>query len=131
LGYLKIFWKSLLWAFILIVLSVINTGSLPDPDITYFDKMVHFGIYMLFTIILIFDLRNRSFMRGSKKYLFILSFTLASLFGGGMELLQMIPELHRSAEFFDFLANMAGSGMAVILFPYIDIIIGKALKVFE
>lgn len=122
------FWKSLVSAFVILVLSVMDTGENPAADFTYFDKIEHFGTYMFFTILIIYDLKKSGVAGSSQNVIFLTAVSAASVYGGGMEILQMIPELHRTAEFADFCANTAGSSVAAMFFPQAESVIRTILK---
>ena len=126
----KYSWKSVTWAFVIIILSTIDPGNMPRTpflNIPYFDKFVHFGLYMVFSFLIIDDLKRSGFTGNSRMVIFISAIGAASVFGGGMELLQLIPGLHRSAEAADFFVNILGSVSAVILFRPANRLIGIIL----
>ncbi len=114
-----------------IILSTVNTGSMPQPDISQMDKVVHFMLYMIFTFLIIYDLKKTGLMHDSRKLQFFSAAVVSSAFGGCMELLQLIPELNRSCDIVDFFANTAGSASAVILFLPVNRIINIVSEKFS
>lgn len=119
MNFFKFSWKSVTWAFVILIISTVDTGNIPETlflNIPYFDKFVHFGLYMFFSFFIIHDLRSSGFSGDSWRPIFIIAVFVASVFGGGMELLQRIPELHRGAEVADFFADLLGAVSAVIFF---------------
>lgn len=119
MNYLKSFWKSALWGVIAFILSSMNPSTLPQPgflNIPHVDKLVHFGLYFVFTILLAVDLKKSGITGESVKVNFIIAAFSASVFGGGMEIVQLLPLLQRSASIGDFIANTAGAISAVVLY---------------
>ncbi len=119
MNYIKFFWKPILWGLIVILLSAIDTTNMSRPwflQIPNLDKIVHFTLYCIFTFLLVFDLQKSGVAGKSAGIILLLAFSAAVLFGGGMEIMQMIPAFHRDASISDFYANMAGSAAAVLLF---------------
>lgn len=71
-----------------------------------FDKWVHAGLY--FVLFLIWSTEATNFYRS------VLYFVVfATLIGAGIEFLQSLPVIHRSAELADFFADISG-----LLFGY-------------
>ena len=86
------------------LLPVPTVPTLPIPLPNQFDKMVHFGIFLGFALLLHLDRRPR------------LGITLlvSLAFAGGIELVQsLIP--YRSGDWRDFAAGGAGAGLGVVL----------------
>lgn len=111
-----------------LIASTVNTGKMPQPDISQMDKIVHFMLYMIFTFLIIYDLKSSGLMSDSKKLLFFIAAASSSAFGGGVELLQLIPELNRSCDIADFYANAAGSAAAVMLFSPVKTVVNIIAK---
>lgn len=105
---------------IVLLLSVISTGEIPSPGITWFDKVEHFMMYMVFTLVVIYDLRKTVLIGSSSRTVFTAAAVFTSLFGGLMEIVQLIPALGRSAEAGDFLANITGAIFSALLYPRIE-----------
>jgi len=80
------------------------------PSFTYEDKLVHLLLYSGLTFILIFDFhkRNKHINIKSLPFLFICIFT-PILLGGLVEILQPIYFAPRTAEWFDWFSDIAGT----------------------
>ena len=131
MNFFKSFWKSITWASVILILSIMNTGNMAESaffSIPYFDKVVHFSLYMIFTFLVIYELKKSGLPGNSRKVIFISAVTVSFVLGAGMELLQLIPGLHRSAEVADSFANLAGSVSAVIFFRPVNLIAGIILN---
>jgi VanZ family protein len=95
-----------IWAFLILILSILPGKTLPETPIGYLDKAIHFFAYFLFSLLLVRGF-NRSFSGPLplKYILFILILTLG--YGILMELIQfVVPGREPSA--LDVAANTAG-----------------------
>lgn len=107
----KQYFKSILWASVIIYLSLVHISSTTTVKATFiphFDKLAHIFIYMIFSLLLLFE--NR---KSRKTYLPLL---IAVFFGVLMEILQHLLTTYRSMEIYDMLANTLGVilGMLII-----------------
>jgi len=88
----------LLWTIIILVLSFIKLPEATGPElIPYADKLVHFFLYFVLAFLLVRE--------GAGKLVTVI---ILILLGGGVEILQGILTTYRSADFFDFLSDLAG-----------------------
>lgn len=88
----------------MVVAFLVPVPTLPISLPNQFDKMVHFGIFLGFALLLHLDRRPR------------LGITLlvSLAFAGGVELVQsLIP--YRSGDWRDFVAGGAGAALGVVL----------------
>ena len=88
----------------MVLAFLLPVPTVPIPLPNQFDKMVHFGIFLGFALLLHLDRRPR------------LGITLlvSLAFAGGIELVQsLIP--YRSGDWRDFAAGGAGAGVGVVL----------------
>ncbi|NCC98238.1 MAG: hypothetical protein EOL95_00845 [Bacteroidia bacterium] len=117
---IKAYWKTSLISIIIIYLSLIKIpSSIEIPKIPFYDKWVHLIMYACLCAIVLFDCIKSS---NSRPYISaaIYSITL----GGILELLQILfPP--RSASFADFLANLIGCSLSLIIFFLIKFIHGR------
>jgi VanZ family protein len=88
----------------MLMLFLVPLPTLPIPAPNQFDKVVHFGIYLGFALLLHLDRRPKLWLT--------LSVSLA--FAGGIELMQSLLA-YRSGDWRDFLAGAAGAGVGVAL----------------
>ena len=96
------------------LLSSEAIANAPRFDIPYKDKVAHFTFYFVFSIIW-FVYSVKSMPNKSRIWLSILIFTIASVMGGIVEMLQYFFSPTRSAEWADELANCLGSLFGVLL----------------
>jgi len=98
---------------IILILSTIPTDVVPDVEISYFDKLAHFGMYATLAAIWYgYDFLKAGFSTTKKM---ITIFLLASGYGLLMEMLQLLFFEGRSFEFYDIISNIIGSLIGVII----------------
>ena len=82
-----------------------------------FDKMVHLGFFFVLTVLLFYG-KIRQQLSYTYRIITILKILIiTTVLGGGIELLQLTVFTYRSAEWWDFFADMIGVGMGI--FSYI------------
>jgi VanZ family protein len=96
-------------------------------QIPHIDKVAHFGMYFVFTFLLIWDFSAYKEKHVSWMKVFFYSIFIAIAFGGIMELLQEARTLHRSTDIKDFIANSAGACTAAISFRFVEILCTKIM----
>lgn len=95
--------------FVLYVAAMVVAFLVPVPTLpvslpNQFDKMVHFGIFLGFALLLHLDRRPR----------LAITLLVSLAFAGGVELVQsLLP--YRSGDWRDFAAGAAGAMLAVLL----------------
>ena len=117
--FLKSFWKTILWAIVVVMLSLMKGEALPHVPwfmFPYFDKIVHFVLYFVFATLLIHDFQHYSKIKLKHWQIIAASIIIVVGYGAFLEILQRIPSLHRSTDFFDFLANTSGAIVASFTF---------------
>lgn len=113
----KLFFTSLIWALIILILCAIPGGSLPTPpifNIPNFDKIVHACLYFPLALFL-----GAEFDLGKKKLLQLagplFTMLIIACYGGLIEILQEVLFINRSADIMDFLFDVIGglAGLAI------------------
>ena len=113
------YWKSVSYSIIILYVSFIPSKSLTTLNVfDNTDKIVHFFLYLFFTLILIYDLKYKRLL--SKITFNILLLTI--LFSLCTELLQKYVFTYRSGSFYDFIANIFGIFSAFVIFYIIKFI---------
>jgi len=89
---------------VMVLAFLVPVPTTPLAEANHVDKLVHFGIFLGFALLLYID-------RGSRVvWILLISFA----FAGGIELVQwFLP--YRDADWWDFLAGSAGAGFGVLL----------------
>lgn len=117
------FWKSLTWA-LLILLACLMPGSslnrVTDFDLPHFDKVVHFGIFFILTVLLLSDFNKQETTKITRKKKMLVAALVAFAYGLAIELFQLILIQSRSAEVLDVFANGIGIILAVVNYKNIN-----------
>ncbi|HEX3007764.1 MAG TPA: VanZ family protein [Bacteroidales bacterium] len=131
--FLRFFWKTILWGTIVIMLSLMKQEALPHIsmfEFPNFDKIVHFIMYFVFATLLIHDFLHYSKIKLKHWQIIATSIIIVVGYGGFLEILQRIPSLHRSTDFFDFLANTSGAIVASITFRFFEPLLTRIDSLF-
>lgn len=103
---------SIIIAVVILFLSFTRPATFEKidlPDIPYLDKVVHAGMYFIFTLALAFESRNS--LKTTKNYLVLA--TIPFLFGSAVEVFQSLLTNTRTGDFFDACFNLAGILLAI------------------
>jgi glycopeptide antibiotics resistance protein len=120
------FWKPLLWLAIICYALFIPAGDLPIKPflkIPHFDKMVHFGLFFVFCLLLL-----RPFKKLQLKY-YLLAPLISILLSALLEISQHVLSKSRSSDIKDFIANSLGV-LAAVVFYYLFVSNRKWEKLF-
>ena len=116
------YYRSIVFAFIILILTTIPGSNLNPPPILNFsliDKVAHFFVFLILSVILFADIKrnyhltpmiltNTNSGKTSYKKIFFLVLLITFIYGIIIELLQLFFIANRSAEFYDVLANFLG-----------------------
>lgn len=107
---------SVLWAVLIFVLCTMPSGGLPKTNIPHADKIAHFGIFFVQSVLLslLFNFQTRK----SYVQIIFLSTLLAFVYGGFIEILQG-SIFNRSGDVYDLLADILGGFAGAMAFPTI------------
>lgn len=105
-----------------VVAAILFLSLAPDPipdNKRFFlfagaDKVVHFIMYWGFSITYCFDYYRRNMIMKESKAMWC-AFIAATILGGVIEILQANMALGRSGEFIDFIADIAGAAVGVVM----------------
>jgi len=120
------FWKPLLWLEIICYALFIPAKDLPIKPffrIPQFDKIVHFGLFFMFCLLLL-----RPLKRIGLKYYFLAPL-ISIVLGAMLELSQHVLSISRSSDIKDFIANSMGV-LASVMFYYLFVSDRKWEKLF-
>ena len=90
--------------------------SLIHRNIPHLDKVVHFGMYFVLSILLIFPLEEYSCLKLSRIYL--IAILVALIYGGGIEILQA-NFFNRSGDVWDLVADVSGGIAGCLCYPIV------------
>lgn len=118
-----LFIKPIFWLGIICYGLFTPPGNLPRTalfNIPHFDKLVHFGLFFVFCLLLF-----RPFKRLKKNHLILAPF-ISLILAAALESAQHIITSSRSSNVYDFLANAAGIFAATLVFQFL--ISGRKLE---
>ena len=108
-SFLKYNIASFLWAIVILVLCLMPGRHLPHITIWQFDKIVHFGLYFCFSILLYYGWeKQESFLTLHERTL-LKTILFAAVFGFSVEVMQELFTADRHFELLDALANIIGA----------------------
>ncbi len=117
------YWKSSVWTIIIILATTLPSSSIPKNSllqIPHFDKLVHFTLFFVLALFILSE-RNSLRLQGqltNRAITFALSISIA--YGLIIELLQYFLLPTRSGSLYDFMANVLGGIMAVVLYRLVN-----------
>lgn len=128
----KSFWLSILWGVIITLSSLLsadNVGKISVFKFQHADKFAHFGLYFIFSYFIMIGFKNIyiSDIIKFKKQAITYAILISIIFGGIMEFLQITLNTNRTGELLDFIANTAGSVIAVFSFNLLHKLSKKVL----
>jgi len=115
---------TIIWSLIILILTLTPFGDSSSRDIPLLDKVVHMGLFGVFTILLL-----RSFLRKLefRNILLVIALLFAASFGLFVELLQnMVPG--RNFEWLDWLADVIGAMAGIAAFKILNM---RSWRVFK
>ncbi len=96
--------------------------SVPEFKIPHFDKIVHFSMYFILNFL--FLSRSKITTHKLKIQKIILFSSICFAIGLGMELLQQLPAINRTADVYDQLVNTLGAISAI----FVVLLFSKKIK---
>lgn len=116
------FWKTIAWSIFILVISFLPGQTLEQMkifDVRFQDLIVHFIIYAFLTTFIIMDKsrQNKHYLTTKVWWLFPLSISI--ILSILTETIQLLWIVGRYGNLFDFLFNMFGSVIAILLYRII------------
>lgn len=111
-----ILWSNIVWALIIFILCAIPGEDIPNPglNIPHLDKVVHFGMFFIMSVLLAYVLEAKT--RLPLRTIYLLAIATALVYGGAIELLQHYF-FNRGGDVWDWLANILGGIAGCLCFP--------------
>ncbi len=113
------FLPASIWGAFILIISLTPSSKIPSFSLLemYFaDKIIHFVMYLIFTILISTGFYLQKSYRHYKNYLF--SILVPLITGGLTEFMQDVITHNRSSDIFDMLANLAGIAAGILLFRF-------------
>ncbi len=115
---MKNFWKPLLWAIIILIISGIP-GQVVEPYVVWnADKLVHTVIYFGLTMFLLAGLKKIPSLNIFNQKAASIAMLISIFYGGLMEVLQATIFINRSGNLPDFIFNSVGAIIAAMTFSF-------------
>ncbi len=116
----KNFWPVILWAFLVIVFSAIPGDYIPKiksfRDWLSPDKVAHLIFYGTLMYLLLMGFIRQYGTREMRFSIIIVSFFIGIVFGALIEGLQFFVFVGRSGNIYDFVANVIGCLLGILVF---------------
>lgn len=130
---IKSFIPAILWGLVIFFIISLPVDAMPDSgllDIPYFDKVVHTTIFMVFAFLLGvgFYFRNAS-LKKPNNISIVKVLIIAFVYGGITEISQEMLFSSRNGSFSDFVTNVIGSLLGILICKYF--IFAGYIKVFK
>ena len=112
----KSYLLAVVWALIILVLSILPSSSLPSlswSDFLGADKLAHLGVYMILCFLVVWAFTNSKYPAKYKN-----GIILSSTYGVLMEVLQFLIYTGRNFEVLDIIANIIGSILGAVFFKF-------------
>ncbi len=118
-GSVRIFvWANVIWFLIIFVLCALPGEDIPDPrlNIPHLDKVVHFGMFFIFSLLLFCPLERRTSL--GLGMIYGIAIGVAAVYGGLLEVLQHFF-FERSGDILDFVADVLGGAAGCLCYPLV------------
>ena len=108
-SFLKYNLLSILWALLILVLCLMPGKDLPSVDIVDFDKIVHFGVYVVLALAMYYGWKKQSSFAVLHHNTILKILIITSTYGFAVEIMQELFTSDRHFDIFDALANSTGA----------------------
>lgn len=115
----RLFIPSLVWLITIAVLSGYPGNKIPKSPFLNFDKLVHLGVYFILSIMLSYWFYTKDDKNSTSIKTSVLIILFGIFYGGFMEILQEYIFINRSGNWYDFFANVVGTILGVVLYPFV------------
>ena len=100
---------SLSWALLILILCLMPGKDLPSVDIVDFDKLVHFGIYVVLALTMFYGWKKQSSFLSLHSNTITKILIITSIYGFAVEVMQELFTADRHFDIYDALANSTGA----------------------
>jgi VanZ family protein len=130
--FFKYNFPAILWGLIILILLGMPGNDIPKfpwLEHFHFDKVVHFFLFAVFTILLIRGFKKQTSFTVLQKYSVLTALLFGIFYGAILEYLQGVLFINRTSDIHDLIANMIGSFIGLPLLWIIQKIeIKKSLR---
>jgi len=112
--FLKKYPATIIYTLIIMYLSFTPMSTFKGiPTVKFEDKFVHFLIYVLYSVVLVWDMKKAGVTK--KTEIVLIAVVYPILFGGFIEIMQETFFKPRSAEWLDWFADIAGALLGYLI----------------
>ncbi|GET27216.1 VanZ family protein [Prolixibacter sp. NT017] len=111
--------KIIAWFIVILYLTLTPAGDIPKLSllsIPYFDKVVHFTMYLVMSLLLAGYFHQ--FKKYSSQKILLINALLLIFIGGLLEILQYELPINRDCSWGDFAANTTGAITGTLIYLY-------------
>lgn len=103
------YWKTILVTLIIMILTFGSFSGLEDmPKVTFWDKIVHFLMYLTLTLVVMFEHHQDKINRNKRLVFILLCLVFPFILGIVTEILQPVFMKERFTDIYDSLSNTIG-----------------------
>jgi hypothetical protein len=118
------FWRTITWIVFILILSLLPGKAFEKFklfDISFQDLIVHFCIYAVLTALIIKELSRKNKQNLTTNVWWLVPVLASTVLGIFTEMVQWLWIPGRSGNIVDFLLNMTGSAMVILLYRIIKL----------
>jgi len=112
---------SFFWCILIFILTSVKMSYIPAANLIHipnFDKLVHFLFFFVLSLLLFYETGKQQNAHFPRIRFGLLILGLGAFYGGLIELLQKYIFTYRSADWYDFAADVSGALVAVLIAPF-------------
>lgn len=112
------YWKSIINGFLILFLSFAAPSTfseIPPFEFTYPDKIVHIIMYGALTMALLLDFKKNNNLNSKKLNFVLFCILFPIIYGGVIEIVQSAYFPPRTGDWFDWIADIIGVMMALMM----------------
>jgi len=109
------------WCILIFVLCSVKMNYIPAANLIHihnFDKLVHFLFFFILSLLIVYETGKQQNAHFPRILFSLLILGLGAFYGGLIELLQKYIFTYRSADWYDFAADVSGALVAVLIAPF-------------
>ncbi|MBP6731112.1 MAG: VanZ family protein [Chitinophagales bacterium] len=123
-SFVKYNWPSILWAAFILVLCLMPGRDLPSVSLFQFDKLGHFGIYLILSVAMFYGWVKQSTYSALHQNTFLKIVLITSVYGFAVEVMQGTLTADRQFDIFDAIANSSGAVVGSLISAYLSTKLG-------
>lgn len=115
-----------IWTAIILYLTLVPGKFLVKTPLFSYDKFGHMLVFIVWTALYWFVLDSSK--KFTQRQIYVRSAVVSIVFGGIIEILQLLLPIYRSAELYDFVADVVGTLLALTVIVPVSKYLGKKIS---